>query len=72
MNIEPDFALSEGERNSAFWLRLTKYFADQLQFERERNDSIANDEHKTAVIRGHIEFLKQVIALGDEPPSIDG
>lgn len=72
MSIEPDFALTEGERNSAFWNRLKTYFADQLQFERERNDSIANDEHKTAVIRGHIEFLKRTLDLGNEPPSIDG
>lgn len=70
--IEPDFELTPAEKNSALWRKLAKYFDDSLLAQRERNDVITNDEHKTAVIRGHIEFLKRVIALGDEPPPTDG
>lgn len=72
VGIEPDFELTTVEKNSPFWFRLNRYFVDSLQQQRERNDSITNDEHKTAVIRGHIEFLKRVIALGEEPPNTDG
>lgn len=72
IEAEPDFTLTYAEKNSALAHKLNGYLADQLRAERERNDAIGNDEHKTAVIRGHIEFLKRFLAFLNEPPPTDG
>ena len=73
MNLEmpEDFALTDGERNSAFWLRLKKHFENQLETLRRKNDgALSHDE--TMTLRGQIRFLKATLALGDEKPPHDG
>jgi hypothetical protein len=65
---EPDFALTAGEINSPLWRRLTEHFETQLKNLRGRNDGPLDPE-QTAMIRGQIQTLKGLIALGEyEPP----
>jgi hypothetical protein len=70
MDSEP-FILSDSERRNPLWLKLREHFAQMLANKRGNNDDPNLTEIKTAKIRGEINLLKAIIALGDEPP-IDG
>ena len=65
-----DFALTDGERHHPFWTRLSAHLTERLRELRGRNDGPLN-ELETATLRGQINCLKGLIALGDDPP-IDG
>lgn len=64
----PAFELSDGEKLNPLWVRLKAHFETRLQSLRIRNDSAKLTEAETASIRGHIQCLKAVIALGDDRP----
>jgi hypothetical protein len=53
------------------WRRLRGHLEDKLGELRGQNDGEL-DQFQTAKLRGRIECLKGIIALGDEPPLIDG
>lgn len=61
------FELTEGEKTGPFWARLKKYLEDELATQRIKNDAQQPGED-TAMIRGHIDCLKGLIALGDDDP----
>lgn len=65
-----DFALTDGERHHPLWTRLSAHLTERLRELRGRNDGPLN-ELETATLRGQINCLKGLIALGDDPP-IDG
>ena len=65
-----DFALTDGERHHPLWTRLSAHLTERLRELRGRNDGPLN-EIETATLRGQINCLKGIIALGDDPP-IDG
>jgi hypothetical protein len=63
------FALSENERRNPLWLKLREHLAQMLANKRGKNDDAALTENQTAKLRGEINLLKALVALGDEPPS---
>ena len=65
-----DFALTDGERHHPLWTRHSAHLTERLRELRGRNDGPLN-ELETATLRGQINCLKGLIALGDDPP-IDG
>lgn len=65
--IDTPFQLDDGERRHVLWQRLKGHLEQRLARKRAENDKPL-DEQQTARIRGHIECLKGLIALGDEPP----
>ena len=68
--VDPGFELTDAERNSALWQKLSKYFTSTLWDMRERNDE-TNSEVATAFLRGRIDFNKEFLALGETPPPND-
>lgn len=66
-----DFTLTDGERHSPVWVRLSAHLNTRLAQLRGKNDGTMPPD-ETAKIRGQISTLKEVIALGDEPPKLDG
>lgn len=66
-----DFSLSDGERHHPLWAKLSAHFTERLRELRGKNDGALN-EMETATIRGQIKCLKGILALGDEPPKMDG
>ena len=63
-----DFALTDGERHHPLWTRLSAHLTERLRDLRGRNDGPLN-ELETATLRGQINCLKGIIALGDDPPT---
>lgn len=61
-----DFALSASEKANPLWLALRAHLGERLADARARNDFPLADT-ETAVLRGKIACLKQLIALGDDP-----
>ena len=70
--IEPElpFILSEEERNSRLFLKLSDHWKKRLETYRTQNDG-DKDEIVTATLRGRIAELKAAISLGDTPRLID-
>jgi hypothetical protein len=64
---DPPFALSEGERAHPLWKRLEAHFRKRLSDKRGKNDGPLSYE-ETLTLRGHIECLKGILQLGEEPP----
>lgn len=62
------FEMAPHERLDPFGLRLKAYFEEELQRLRQKNDAPNLTEVQTAILRGHIQFLKGFIALWDPPP----
>ena len=56
---------------SATWRRLTKTLETELERLRESNDYVHNDAVMTASIRGQIEVIKEILALGRQPSASD-
>lgn len=69
-DMPPPFFLTEGDRHSPLWLKLSDHLRSKL---RDAHGKLEGDqsEQQTAMLRGHIKCLKALITLGDEPP-IDG
>lgn len=70
-NVAPDqFELTDGEKVNPMWLKLRRYFVAERQRYREKNDASLSPP-ETERVRGAIELLSRVIALGDTPQPID-
>lgn len=54
------------------WRRFTQTLQERLQELREFNDASANNETKTALIRGQISEVKRILALSPESAGDDG
>lgn len=65
-----DFYLAKEERTSTVWLNLKDRLEKKLVSLRKQNDNPNLTDVETATLRGHIECLKEVISLGDEPPAM--
>lgn len=63
-----DFYLTHDDRTSPVWHRLRERLEKKLAELREKNDDPNLTDVETATLRGHIECLKAVKALGDTPP----
>jgi len=67
--IAPDrFKLSEQDKHSSLWVRLEAQLIERLDRARRKNDDPKLTEARTAALRGEIECLKGLIALGKSPP----
>jgi hypothetical protein len=62
-----DFALNAADRETLLWRKLRKHLESELADLRERNDSIKHTEQQTAVIRGRIAQIKDLLALDPQP-----
>lgn len=60
--------LAAHERSDPVGLKLRAHFEEELTRLRRRNDALGLSEIETAVLRGHIRFLKGAIALWEPPP----
>jgi hypothetical protein len=64
------FELSQQDRATSLWLRLSAHLEDRQAACRVKNDRDMPEE-ETAALRGEIKTLKGLIALGAERPVID-
>lgn len=55
--------------NSQEWLDIKEWAEGRLQELREQNDSDAT-ERETSILRGKIEFAKEILTLGESNPQI--
>ena len=60
--------LTQDERTSPVWLSVQRHLERMLADKRLENDSHKLTDVETARLRGHIEFLKAMISLGETPP----
>jgi hypothetical protein len=65
-----DFSLTEHDKASPLWLRLKIHLQDRLAELRHQNDRPNLTEQQTALLRGQIYGLKDVIALDADRPVI--
>ena len=63
-----DSFLATEERTSPVWLSLKDRLEKKLAELRLQNDHPKLTDVETATLRGHIQCLKAVLALGNEPP----
>lgn len=66
-----DFALTQGDKDSSTWRKLRKHFESERANLRERNDSPSLDAEKTAILRGRIAQLTDLLALDKPAPEED-
>jgi len=65
MNIpDPAFELSNTERDSALWKKLTAYFEKELASARKKNDAVM-DINATNMLRGDIRRIKKILSLNE-------
>lgn len=57
--------LTELEKQSSAWIKLTKYANDRLDACRQQNDGDLSPE-QTARLRGRIAALKEILALTEQ------
>ena len=67
MTPKPQFALTENERASPLWQKLTAHLESKLTKLRLKNDTDA-DERATALTRGEIRAYVAMLKLGNERP----
>jgi len=63
------FEISDGDKYSSLWVRLEKHLQERLANLREGNDKPA-DEVTTALNRGRIAMVKEILGLGDRGPKV--
>jgi hypothetical protein len=63
-----DDYLTRDDRTSPVWARLKDRLEKKLEALRKANDNPKLTDVETATLRGHLKCLKEVIALGNEPP----
>ena len=70
-DLPASFALSDGERRHPLWTKLKAHLESRLH---DLHGKLEGDqtEQQTAILRGHIRCLRELIRLGDEPPQTDG
>jgi len=59
--------LSDIERHSALWKKISEHLAAQMDIARKQNDGELNDT-QTARLRGKIQAYKELIAVGNPIP----
>ena len=60
--------LTQDERTSAVWQSVKNHLERMLAKRRLENDNPKLTPVETAMLRGQIQTLRAMIALGDEPP----
>ena len=68
MKQTTDFYLTYDERTSPVWMSVCAHIARMLDGKRNDLENPKLTEVETATLRGHIQCLKAVLALGKEPP----
>ena len=71
MADDTPFVLTQGERQSALWLRLIEHFEAKLAIARGKLEGDI-PETQTAQWRGQIQILRALLALSNVEPPIDG
>ena len=66
MLIPERFTLTQGDRASDLWYRLTEYLKTEREKLRARNDTNL-DPSETAIVRGQIQQINKILALGKDP-----
>lgn len=66
-----NFKLTEGEKRSPLWIRFRAHMEARLEQARRQNDGPLPPD-QTAALRGQINCLKGLTALGNDEPPIDG
>ena len=61
--------LSDQERHSALWKKLSAYLEDRIQTYRLKNDGDMS-ELDTARLRGKIAACKEFLAVGEPAPGV--
>lgn len=62
--------LTPEERSSALWKRIAGHYEERLTVLRARNDG-DQSESATQRLRGRIQEVKSILALGNEPEQIE-
>ncbi len=62
--------LDLSDRQSATWRKLKKHFETRLAEMRARNDNDL-DVLTTAKLRGSVAVIKELLALGDQDPTME-
>lgn len=65
INDPTPFLLSETERTSPLWRKLEEHLKEKLEQYRAKNDGPL-DPITTATVRGHIQSLRSLLALGKD------
>ena len=65
-----DFYLTDEERTSATWQSVQAHLERMLAKKRIENDNPKLTDVETATLRGHIDCLKAMLALGRTPPPL--
>ena len=60
--------LTEEERLSSTWQSVRQHLERMLAKKRVQNDNPKLTDVETATLRGHIECLRAILALGAKPP----
>lgn len=63
--------LTEIEKRSALWLKMSEHYTSRLAELRLLNDGEKN-EAETAKLRGRIAEVKQLLALAEADPGFEG
>ena len=63
-----DNFLTDDERNSGTWQSVKAHLERMLAKKRTENDNPKLTDVETATLRGHIQLLKAMLALGSKPP----
>ncbi len=64
------FKLTESERHSVAWMKISAHLTERLEIARTKNDGNL-DADATAKLRGQIAAYKQVLSLGvDDIPEL--
>jgi hypothetical protein len=62
--------LTEDERTSPVWQSVQVHLERTLARKRIENDNPRLTDVETATLRGHINCLKAILALGSKPPAM--
>ena len=65
------FALDQGEAASYLWKKLKGHMEARLALLRSKNDDPNKDGNATAMLRGRIKELKNLMALDNPAPSME-
>lgn len=66
------FRLSPGQVIDPLWLKVKEHIEQEISRLRKENDNPALGPEKTALIRGQIKSLQNMMLLEDRPPVPDG
>jgi hypothetical protein len=64
-----DLFLTDDERTSPVWQSVQAHLERMLAKKRIENDNPKLTDVETATLRGHINCLKAILALGSKPPA---